>query len=203
MSTLSGERRYTAFQRFSKEEEFMQTRRVFMASALAFAVVASGAAKRGATAEDYFAFELPSDAHISPDGQQVAYVVTTIDQKANRRRTAVWAVAADGNSAPRRLSADAFNSNAPRWSPDGTRLAFLSSRIAEGAAAGEAPRPQIWILRLDGGEAQMLTNLKNGVTSFQWSPDSKRWMCCNFDRPDRSRPARVDWVPCQAANSNT
>ena len=85
----------------------MQTRRVFMASALALAVAASGAAKRGATAEDYFAFELPSDAHISPDGKQVAYVVTTIDQKANRRRTAVWAVAADGNSAPRRLSADA------------------------------------------------------------------------------------------------
>jgi len=170
----------------------MQTRRIFMASALALAFAAPGAAKRGATAEDYFAFELPNDAHISPDGKQVAYVVTTIDQKANRRRTAVWAVAADGNSAPRRLSADAFNSNAPRWSPDGTRLAFLSSRNAEGAAAGEAPRPQIWVLRLDGGEAQILTNLKNGVTSFQWSPDSKRFVLLSRTGPsDNLTPAQV------------
>jgi dipeptidyl aminopeptidase/acylaminoacyl peptidase len=163
----------------------MPTRCVFLASALVFAVAASGAAKRGVTAEDYFAFESPSDAHISPDGKQVAYVLTTIDQKANRRRTAVWAVAAEGNSAPRRLSAENFNSNAPRWSPDGTRLAFLSSRNPEGAAAGEA---QIWILRLDGGEAQMLTNLKNGVNSFQWSPDSTRFVVVNRTGPSDNIP---------------
>ena len=81
-----------------------------LAIALAFAAIAlPAAAKRGITAEDYFAFEFVSDAHLSPDGKQAAYVQTTIDQKANRRRTSVWVVDTDGRSGPRRLTAEAMN----------------------------------------------------------------------------------------------
>ena len=56
---------------------------LFVVVTLALAVPAF--ANRGVTAEDYFAFHFPSDAHISPDGKQVAYVVTVIDQQRNRR----------------------------------------------------------------------------------------------------------------------
>src|SRR5579871_2657486 len=80
-------------------------------------------AKRGVTAEDYFAFENISDPHISPDGKQVAYVFTTIDQKRNRRVSSIWVVDVDGRSGPRRLTAEGYSSNSPRWSPDGSRLA--------------------------------------------------------------------------------
>src|SRR5438046_1715235 len=125
--------------------------------------------KRGVTAEDYYAFENISDAHISPDGKQVAYALTIVDQKKNRRVTSIWAVSIDGLTAPRRLTAEGVNSTSPRWSPDGSRLAFLSSR----GEPSEGQRAQICILRLDGGEAQVLTSLKNGVTGFQWSPDGK------------------------------
>ncbi len=139
-------------------------------------------AKRGVTPEDYFAFENISDAHISPDGKQVAYVVTTVDQKKNRRATSIWMVDIDGQSAPRRLTTEGANSNSPRWSPDASRLAFLSSRSTQPAET-EPPHPQICILRTDGGEAQILTHLKNGVSSFQWSPDGKRFVLVSRSGP--------------------
>jgi dipeptidyl aminopeptidase/acylaminoacyl peptidase len=116
-------------------------------SVLVFGLIVSTAfAKRGVTPEDYFAFEFISDARIAPDGKQVAYVLSTIDQKKNRRATSIWVIAADGHSSPRRLTAEGFNSNSPRWSPDGSVLAFLSSRNTD--AGSETPRPQICILRI-------------------------------------------------------
>jgi dipeptidyl aminopeptidase/acylaminoacyl peptidase len=139
-------------------------------------------AKRGVTPEDYFAFENISDAHISPDGKQVAYVLTTVDQKKNRRATSIWLVAIDGQTQPRRLTTEAVNSNSPRWSPDGSRLAFLSSRTVKPDET-EPTRPQICILRIDGGEAEILTHLKNGVTAFQWSPDGKRFVLVSRSGP--------------------
>lgn len=154
-----------------------------LATAILTAAAAGAASRRGVTAEDYFAFENINDAHISPDGKQVAYTVTTVDQKRNRRDSSIWIVAVDGSSAPRRITAEGVNSTAPRWSPDGARLAFLSARSQSSetsrdtaAAPAEPPRPQICILRTDGGEAQVITHLKNGVSAFQWSPDGKRFV---------------------------
>src|SRR5689334_15701218 len=109
--------------------------------ALSLLISLTAFANRGVTPEDYFAFHFLNDAHISPDGKQVAYVVTVIDQQRNRRNSSIWLVAVDGQSAPRRLTAEGFNSNSPRWNPDGSRLAFLSSRnteAREGSGGGAA-----------------------------------------------------------------
>jgi len=146
--------------------------------------VALGAAQRGITAEDYFAFETISDAHVSPDGKQVAYTVTTVDKAKNRRDSSIWVVAVDGRSAPRRLTAEGVNSTSPRWSPDGARLAFVSTR-ATGATGGtdDPPRAQIWVLAFAGGEAQVLTHLKNGAGALQWSPDGKRMVVVSRSGP--------------------
>src|SRR5215831_13719654 len=53
--------------------------------------------KRGLTPEDYFAFEFISDPRMSPDGKLVAYVITTVDQKQNRRNSSIWMAAIDGS----------------------------------------------------------------------------------------------------------
>jgi dipeptidyl aminopeptidase/acylaminoacyl peptidase len=139
--------------------------------------------KRGITPEDYFSFQFISDPHISPDGVTAAYVLTTIDQKKNRRESSVWLVRVDGSAPPRRLSAEGFTSNSPRWSPDGKTLAMLSTRNLD-AAAGETAKAQIYLLPMtSGGEAVALTKLKNSVQSFQWSPDGGRIVAVSSSGP--------------------
>lgn len=151
----------------------MRVWKIGLISTTLIVLAAAPAGKRGVTSEDYFGFQAINDAHISPDGKQAAYVLTTVDQKRNRRDNSIWVARIDGQSAPRLLTAEGFNSTSPRWSPDGSRLAFVSTRNAP-AEPAEAPHPQIHILHLDGGEAQALTHLKNGAGAFQWSPDGKR-----------------------------
>jgi dipeptidyl aminopeptidase/acylaminoacyl peptidase len=139
--------------------------------------------KRGITPEDYFSFKFIGDPHISPDGKVVAFVLTAIDQKKNRRESAIWIVPADGSAAPRRFSAEGFSSNSPRWSPDGKTLAFLSARASD-LPAGETPKSQIFLLSVSGGgEAIALTKLKNGVQSYQWSPEGSRIVVVSASGP--------------------
>jgi dipeptidyl aminopeptidase/acylaminoacyl peptidase len=142
--------------------------------------------KRGITPEDYFSFQFISDPHLSPDGKAAAYVLTTIDQKKNRRESSVWLVHVDGSAPPRRLSAEGFSSNSPHWSPDGKTLAMLSTRNLD-ATAGETAKAQIYLLPMtSGGEAVALTKLKNGVQSFQWSPDGGRIVVVSSSGPSDS-----------------
>jgi len=139
--------------------------------------------KRGATAEDYFAFETLSDPHFSPDGSTIAFVVTTVDQKQNRRRSEVRAVPSDGSRMATAMTSATQSSSSPRWSADGRTLAFLSARPAADASDSAAGRTQIWLMPLGGGEARRLTSLPNGVTSFQWSPDATRLVVLSRSGP--------------------
>ena len=76
---------------------------------LAFVLAATAAPAvaqtRGVTADDYLSFESLSDPHFSPDGSTIAYVVTTIDRKQNRRHSDIWSVPADGLRDPVALTA--------------------------------------------------------------------------------------------------
>jgi len=143
----------------------------------------SAQTKRGITPEDYLSFKFVGDPHISPDGRVIAYVLTTIDQKKNRRESSIWVVPGDGSAAPRRLSAEGFSSSSPRWSPDGKTLAILSARSSD-LPAGETPKAQIYLLSIaGGGEAIALTKLKNGVQSYQWSPEGSRIVVVSTSGP--------------------
>ena len=123
---------------------------------------------RGITPEDYLRFEFVGNPAVSPDGKLVAFPLTKINEKLNRRLTAIWLVPYDGSAPPRLLTAESVSSSNPQWSPDGKTLAFLSTR-------GEGARAQLWLLSMDGGEPKLLTSLKNGVSSFQWSPQGDRF----------------------------
>ena len=140
------------------------------------------AQKRGFTAEDYFALKAASDPQVSPDGKLAAFVLTTADQKLNRRPSDIWTVALDGSHPARPFTTSQQSSSAPRWSPDGQSVAFVSTR-------GEGARPQVFLLAMTGGEARQVTRLKNGVQSCQWSPDGTRMACVSRTGPsDEPRP---------------
>ncbi len=107
------------------------------------------------------------DPQLSPDGQWVAYVVSTTDVKEDKSIAYIWMVSYDGKT-NRQMTAGEEGESGPRWSPDGRYLSFTSSR--KGAAKGN----QVWLLDRAGGEAVQLTDVKGRLQSYEWSPDSKR-----------------------------
>ena len=133
---------------------------------LCFAGVADlSAAGRPITLNDMFAFKRVGDPQISPDGKSVVYQVGTVDLAANKTSTNLWIADAGGKNPPRRLTTSTKSDRHPRWSPDGTKILFESSRSGDS---------QLWILDLTGGEARQLTTIATGAASALWSPDGKK-----------------------------
>jgi dipeptidyl aminopeptidase/acylaminoacyl peptidase len=120
---------------------------------------------RAITIDDYFQIREVTDPQLSPDGQWVAYSVSTSLLKGDKSESRIWTVPTASGEAVA-MTSEGVSSSHPRWSPDGRFLAFLSARN-EGKA-------QVWLLNRIGGEAQRLTDTPQGVEDFAWSPDSRR-----------------------------
>lgn len=110
---------------------------------------------RAFTPADWYRVTTVSAPAMSPDGRQVAFTVTTVREKENKRHAEVWLVPTAGGE-PRRLTSPAFESSGPRWSPDGKLLLFASERPGSKA--------RTWALRMDGpaGEAFEVDSLPAG-----------------------------------------
>ena len=151
------------------------------------------AQKRGITAEDYFSFELVSDPRISPDGSQVVYVVSRVDRAQNRRVPSVWIAPTDGSSPARVLIGEDWSPGAPRWSPDGTLVEFVSARASSdtGSAArrGAGSRPQLWLQPVSGGTPRRVTSIMNGVSGCVPSPTGGKVACLVRTGPSDKWPA--------------
>ena len=103
--------------------------------------------------EDVYALASVGDPRLSPDGRHVAYVVNRIDREANGYRAAIWVVPLDGSQEPRQLTSGERSDSSPRWSPDGRRLAFVSTRDGE----DEKAHGELYVLPVEGGEPRRLT----------------------------------------------
>src|SRR5713101_2743040 len=135
---------------------------------------------RPITIEDLYKIKFLSRPCISPDGQRIAFVATTIDEQKHTYRSSIWMVSTDGSQA-RRFTMGVSNTTSPAWSPDGRWLAFVSEREGEPRGKDEKEqkklgkgKPQIWLIPTDGGEARQLTFTQHGASNPVWSPDSKR-----------------------------
>lgn len=149
---------------------------------LALVLSFSAQTKRPFKLDDIFKIQNVSDPQLSPDGNWVAYVVSTTDAKADKSSTDIWMVSFDGKTT-RRITYSIESESSPRWSPDGKYLSFLSSR------PGPNKGNQIWILDLAGGEARQLTDFKGRLQSYEWSPDSKRFALVIGDaEPEAENP---------------
>ena len=134
-------------------------------SAIAFVLVfaASASAQDEASPRtlnlDYLLdWESVASPRLSPDGKQIVYTRGWVDKIDDRRQSALWIMEVDG-SRQRFLC----EGSSPRWSPDGTRLAFLAS--------GQPKGSQVHVMWIDTREVTQVTRVDGGPSNLRWSPD--------------------------------
>ncbi len=136
----------------------------------AFAVLTAAAQPRPAAAPsgvlvpmDIFHVRYDSDPQISPDGTKIVYERHFADIFHDRWRSNLWIVNYDGRD-DRPLTTGDFSDSFPRWSPDGTRVAYISDRDGH---------PQIYVRWMDTGQTAEITHLTHPPMGISWSPDGK------------------------------
>jgi dipeptidyl aminopeptidase/acylaminoacyl peptidase len=119
------------------------------------------------TVEEMLKLERVSDPNLSPDGRQVAFVMTDVSLEKNSRANHIWLVPVAGGE-PVSIVRSEKTEDTPRWSPDGKRLAFVSTR--DGSS-------QVWIADIGptgpAGEPRKITSLATEASGIRWSPDGK------------------------------
>jgi acylaminoacyl-peptidase len=164
---------------------------------------------RALTAEDLFAIRVVSDPQSSPDGSRIAWVQTIMDRESDSYQSSIMVASLDGQDAIR-ITSGAHRDTAPRWSPDGTTLAFESNRPSVFTAPSDRDEPglaedktksgkkpagndktnrkpttQLWTIRVDGGEAMQLTEHPSGAGSAAWAPDGRHIVFVASDELDK------------------
>jgi dipeptidyl aminopeptidase/acylaminoacyl peptidase len=143
--------------------------------------------RRPLAPEDYWRLEHITDMSLSPDGAYLVYVIEHSEHNVNGRRSAIWLMATETGTS-RRFTAGTARDFAPRWSPDGKRLAFLTTRKSKEA--------QVWEMPVNGGEARKLTTMRRGAAEPFWSSDGA-WI--GFSAEVRSGESSTEPLPDEAS----
>jgi len=128
---------------------------------LILSLVPCYAQRKPATPDDLWLWRTASSPQVSPDSKWVAYIEQWNERETNAVRSNVWLATANGRDRYA-FSPGAWRDSFPRWSPDSTRIAWISDR-------GE--KPQVYVRRLNGDRDTQITTLEGGVRSLAWSPD--------------------------------
>ncbi len=144
---------------------------------------APNAVPRPLTPEELADHLVPKSPAVSPDGHAVAFVVAPQSKKGEHFDQAIW-LSRDGAPAEP-FTAGTATDDEPRWSPDGTRLAFLSDRAERGTF-------RVYLIRRDGGEARPLGDLQGELQAPEWSPDGTRIALLRKDPESPEEKARKD-----------
>lgn len=138
-------------------------RSVFLVIICLFFISAEAQQKKPFQMEDVFALEYVSDPRISPDGEHIVYRRMGFDIMNDRSKGNLWMMKTDGSDHMKLTSREGSESQA-RWSPDGSRIAFVSS-TDEGS--------EIYVYWFNSGHIAKITQLEGGPGNINWSPDGK------------------------------
>jgi dipeptidyl aminopeptidase/acylaminoacyl peptidase len=143
--------------------------------------------------EDMHRIKDVGDIAISPDGEWVAYSVGTTNIDKDESSSDLFMVNWDGSTQIQLTHTKDSAEGHPRFSPDGKYIAFVAARGDEDSEDSDDPKgkSQVWLLNRAGGEAERLTELPGGVSSFEWSPDSTRMVLVSRD-PEESEKEDED-----------
>lgn len=137
------------------------------------------------TPEDELRYTNIDSARLSPDGKMVVYALRQADLEKEKEFSHLWLLELE-HGQTRQLTRGEHNDSVPSWSPDGERIAFLSSRTE---------KPQIFTIPTHGGEAVQLTHFKQGVGGGPaWSPDGSHiafTVSSREEERDSSKPYRI------------
>lgn len=139
-----------------------------------------GNAQRVPTFEDLISLRGAGGVVLSPDGKHVAFTVSTTDWNDNRYDTEIW-LSKNGGDPYQLTQTSKGNSTSPAFSPDGQWIAFLADR---------GSKTQIFVIRLDGGEARPVTREEEGITSFEWHPSGDQIVFTKPEKEDKSKKER-------------
>ncbi|HEY7872795.1 MAG TPA: S9 family peptidase [Rudaea sp.] len=168
----------------------MKTATLFVCATLTLVCASANAAPF--TFDDVAKLVSLSDPQISPDGKNIVVVRSTPDWKTDKSKHELDLVDAT-TGALRALTFEREGVSSPRWSPDGSHIAFLAkAALPKDAAAkdedagdkdDDGDKPQIFVMNMAGGDAVRITRSKHGVDEFTWSPDGKRIAFVTEDAP--------------------
>ncbi|MDC0906905.1 S9 family peptidase [Gammaproteobacteria bacterium] len=140
---------------------------------------------------DVFELEWATDPRVSPNGDTIVYVRKSNDIMKDRERSNLWQISIDKQD-HRPLYSGIKNARSPRWSPDGTKLAFISN---------DTGSQQIHVRWMDNGETAVITQLQNSPSNLTWSPDGK-WLAFTMNvqasfepiAKSRAKPEGAEWA---------
>ena len=139
---------------------------VSLAAIASLATAQTTTAKRPIGPSDIYRLQTISGLQISPDGEWIVYVLSSIDSTKDKRNSDVWMISRDGKQSVQ-LTNGPDPEGQPRFSPDGKYVSFVAKR-------GEDKASQVYLLDRRGGDAIKATDVKGGLGDYRWSPDGKK-----------------------------
>lgn len=180
--------------KINTSNSFISIKKFFFTFLLFFATVNSGFAKENLPLfdpMDVFNLEWATDPRVSPDGKTIVYVRKSNDIMKDRERSNLWQISIDGND-HRPLYSGLNSIRSPRWSPNGSKLAYISN---------DTGSQQIHVRWMDDGETAVISQLQQSPSSLSWSPDGK-WLAFTMNvksesesiAEPRDKPLGAKWA---------